>query len=148
MGRTYTKYKGITKRYEILEIYEAGIVLTGAEVKSIKNHQASLKGSYVRIRNGEAWLVGMSVGQYTHARAEDFEKDRDRKLLLRQKQIDKLEGHIRRKSYTVIPLSLYDKNGYIKVKIALAKGLRKYQTNKRKRREKKYNRERIKELVP
>lgn len=109
--------------YFIEETVEAGIVLTGAEVKSLRAGKANLKDSYVRIKDEEAFLVNTHISPYLQA--DGFEKadpDRTRKLLLHKKEIERLIGKIRVKGYTVIPTRVYFKGGKAKVEIALAKG--------------------------
>jgi len=112
--------------YEILEKYDAGIVLTGQEVKSIKNGRISIKGSYVRIRNGEAFLVGAVVPPYQPANApRDYNPQRERKLLLKKNQLNYLIGKTSTKGLTLLPLKVYTKNGLIKIQIGLGKGKKK-----------------------
>ncbi|BAU65819.1 SsrA-binding protein [Stanieria sp. NIES-3757] len=109
--------------YEILETYEAGIQLTGTEVKSIREGKANLKDGYALIRNGEAWLINVHISPY-QASGQYFnhEPRRTRKLLLHRKEISKLIGQVEQKGLTLVPLKLYFKNGWIKVSIGLAKG--------------------------
>jgi SsrA-binding protein len=111
--------------YEVLETYQAGIVLSGPEVKAIKLGQVSLKGSYVTIdQNGEAWLTKAHISSYKPARnvQEKYDPDQPRKLLLNKKEIDKLIGKSKQKGLTIIPINVYTKRGLIKVDIALARG--------------------------
>lgn len=123
---TLAKNKKAYYDYEILETYEAGIVLTGQEVKSIKNGRVSIKGSYARIRNGEAFLVGAVVPPYQPANApENYNPQKERKLLLKRSQLDYLTGKTVTKGLTLVPLKVYTKNGLIKVLVGLAKGKRK-----------------------
>ncbi len=111
--------------YQILEKYEAGVVLNGQEVKSIKNGRVSIKGSYVKIRNGEAFLIGAVIPPYQPANAPaDYNPQRERKLLLKRKQLDYLMGKTRIKGLTLLPLKVYTKNGLIKVQMGLAEGKR------------------------
>ncbi len=113
--------------YEILETYECGIALSGAEVKSLRLGQVSLQDAYARIDDGEAWLVGAHVAPYEYASGYGrFEPDRSRKLLLHRHQIDELAGQVNQKALTLIPLSIYFKHGKAKVEIALARGRRLY----------------------
>lgn len=109
-------------QYEILEKYEAGIVLTGTEVKSIRNKDVSINEGFAHISNGEVFIYEMHIGQYKEGNRQNHEPKRIRKLLLHKKEIDKITGKIKQKGYTIIPLSLYFKDGYVKVEIALAKG--------------------------
>ncbi len=110
-------------QYEILETYEAGIELTGTEVKSIRAGKANLRDGYVIIRNGEAWLLNVHISPY-QASGQYFnhEPRRTRKLLLHRREINKLIGQVEQKGLTLIPLKLYLKKGWIKISIGLAKG--------------------------
>lgn len=111
--------------YEILETYQAGIVLTGAEVKSVKNQRISLKGSYVTIDpNSEVWLVKCYIAPYQPASGQqkNYDPERPKKLLLNKKEIKSLIGKSGQRSLTIIPINVYTKKGLIKVDIALAKG--------------------------
>ncbi len=113
--------------YDILETYECGIALTGAEVKSLRARQVSLQDAYARIDRGEAWLLGAHVAPYEYGGGYGrFEPDRPRKLLLHREQIDELAGIVAQKSLTLVPLSVYFKDGRAKVEIALARGRRMY----------------------
>lgn len=113
--------------YDILETYECGISLMGAEVKSLRGGQISLQDAYARIDGGEAWLVGAHVAPYEYASGYGrFDPDRPRKLLLHRDQIDELAGVVAQKSLTLVPLSIYFKDGRAKVEIALARGRRLY----------------------
>lgn len=109
-------------QYEILEKIEAGIVLTGTEVKSIRNRDVSINESFAHISNGEIYIYEMHIGQYKQGNRQNHEPKRVRKLLLHRKEIDKIIGKIKQKGYTIIPLSLYFKEGLVKVELALAKG--------------------------
>jgi SsrA-binding protein len=124
-NRIVARNKKATHEYDILETFECGIVLHGSEVKSLRNSQVSLVDSYARIRSGEIWLVGMHIAPYTQAGAYGaHDSVRDRKLLLHRKQIDHISGELAEKSLTLVPLSIYFKDGKAKVSIALAKGRR------------------------
>ncbi len=113
--------------YEILETFECGIALRGAEVKSLRAGQVSLQDAYARIDDGEAWLVGAHVAPYEYAAGYGrFEPDRPRKLLLHRAEIDELAGQVSQKSLTLVPLSIYFKDGRAKVEIGLARGRRLY----------------------
>jgi SsrA-binding protein len=109
-------------QYEILEKFEAGIALTGTEVKSIRNRDVSINESFAHINNGEVFIYEMHIGLYKQGNRQNHEPKRIRKLLLHRREIDKIIGKIKQKGYAIIPLSLYFKDGYIKVEIALAKG--------------------------
>lgn len=108
--------------YHILETFEAGIQLTGTEVKAARSGKVQLKDSYIDFRNGEAWLVGAHISPYSHGNRENHPPERDRKLLLQKRQVDKLFGRSQLKGQTVIPLSVYLKGNWIKVEVALAEG--------------------------
>jgi SsrA-binding protein len=109
--------------YEILEVYEAGIELTGTEVKSIRAGKVNLKDGFVRIRGGEAFLLNVHISpQSTVGQFFNHEPLRNRRLLLHDKEIRKLIGQTEQKGLTVIPLKLYLKRGWVKVTIALARG--------------------------
>ena len=113
--------------YDILEVYECGIALKGAEVKSLRLGQASLQDAYARIDDGELWLVGAHIAPYEYASGYGrFEPVRPRKLLLHRSEIDELAGRVAQKALTLVPLSIYFKDGLAKVEIALARGRRLY----------------------
>jgi SsrA-binding protein len=108
--------------YFILEALEAGIVLTGTEVKSLRKGNANLQDSYAEVRSGEVWLEGMHISPYEQGNINNHEPRRKRKLLLQRKQIRKLIGGMKEKGLTLIPLSVYFKGPYAKVELALARG--------------------------
>ena len=108
--------------YEIEEKYEAGIVLVGSEIKSLRNGKVSLKESFVSFSHGEALIKGMNISIYKEATYNNHDETRDRKLLLHKREIAKLSSKCKLQGYTVIPLKLYFNNGLVKVEIALAKG--------------------------
>ena len=108
--------------YEILETFEAGIVLVGTEVKAIRQGKIQLKDSHVEIREGEAFLVGAHVSPYTHGNRTNHEPERLRKLLLNRREIDKIYGRCAIQGQTCVPLSVYLKGNHIKISIALARG--------------------------
>ena len=112
--------------YFLLETFEAGLVLQGSEIKSIRAGQVSLKEAYVRTDGREAWLVNAHIAPYNPASRQNHDPKRDRKLLLNRKEIDQLFGEVRQKGVTIIPTQLYLKEGKAKVEIALAKGKQKY----------------------
>jgi SsrA-binding protein len=124
--KTLVSNRRARREYSIEETYEAGLVLKGSEIKSIRAGRANLQDSYVTIRDGEAWLVNTHVSPYKQASIENHEPKRDRKLLLNRREIDRLVGKVQAKGYTMIPLRLYLKNNRAKVEIALAKGKRLY----------------------
>jgi SsrA-binding protein len=113
--------------YEILETFECGIALRGAEVKSLRAGQASLQDAYARVEDGEVWLIGAHVAPYEYATGfGSFDPARKRKLLLHRQQIDEIAGRIGQQSLTLVPLALYLKDGRVKVELALARGRRLY----------------------
>ena len=112
--------------YAITDTYEAGIVLTGTEVKSLRAGRASLIDSYATIKDGEAWLHGVHIPEYTEGTWNNHTPRRVRKLLLHRDEIARLIGKTREGGQTLIPLSLYFKDGKAKVEIALAKGKKEY----------------------
>ncbi len=113
--------------YEILETYEAGIELTGTEVKSIRAGKANLQDGYALIRDGEAWLINVHISPYTSSgQYFNHEPRRTRKLLLHQQEIRKLIGKVEQQGLTLVPLKMYFKRGWVKVSIALGKGKKIY----------------------
>lgn len=109
--------------YEILDTLEAGIELTGQEVKAAKTGQMSLAGSFVQIRNGTAWLKNAQIMPYRHAgEVKDYDPLRNRRLLLHAKEIDRLDKKTNAERLTLLPLSVYTHGGRIKVEVALARG--------------------------
>jgi SsrA-binding protein len=108
--------------YELIERVEAGIVLSGSEVKSARDGSVQLGQSYADILDGEAWLVGASISEYAQAGSLGHQPDRDRKLLLHRAEIDSLYGKVREKGLTLVPTRMYFKDGRVKVEIALARG--------------------------
>jgi len=128
-----TTNKYAKSSYDILDKFEAGLVLTGPEIKSIRNGQVSLKGSYGRLQGSELWLTGAHISAYHQGvpaspRGEPVGYDplRPRKLLLKKSELNKLIGKIQEQGLSLIPLSLYIKHNVAKVEIALARGLKKY----------------------
>ncbi len=111
-----------THDYEILETFEAGISLTGTEIKSIRDHGASLQESFVKVMDNEVWLIGCSIAPYKHGNINNHEERRQRKLLMHKREIQKLKTASQEKGQTIITLAFYLKNGRVKVKIATAKG--------------------------
>jgi SsrA-binding protein len=108
--------------YHILESLEAGLVLTGTEVKSIRMGGVSIGEAYARFRDGEAWLLGMHVPAYKEGSFSNEEPNRPRKLLLKREQIEKLMARVGEKGLTIIPLRMYFTRGMVKVELGLAKG--------------------------
>ena len=112
--------------YEILERFEAGIALLGPEVKSLRAGKANLADAYALLRGGEVVLHGLHISPYAQAGRENPEPRRERKLLLHRAEISRLAGKVRERGFTLIPLSLYFKDGRAKVELALARGRRSY----------------------
>ena len=112
--------------YFLLDTYEAGLVLQGSEIKSIRAGQISLKEAYVRVDGEQAWLVNAHISPYDPASRENHDPTRDKKLLLHKKEIDKLWNEVRQKGTTIIPLRVYLSRGRAKLEIAVAKGKRHY----------------------
>jgi SsrA-binding protein len=108
--------------YELLERYEAGLVLTGTEVKSLRDGGASLQQAYADLRDGEAWLIGAHIAEYGQGNVHNHEPDRDRKLLLHRRELASLQGKVRERGLTLVPTRLYFKDGKVKVEVALARG--------------------------
>jgi len=108
--------------YHVDEIIEAGLVLAGSEVKSIRDGKVTLVDAFADIDKGEAWLHQMDVGVYAFAHQRNHDPRRRRKLLLHRREIDRLTGKIREKGYTLVPLSLYEKQGRVKAELALVHG--------------------------
>jgi len=112
--------------YAILDTVEAGLVLTGTEVKSLRAGRASLVDGFASVRDGEAWLQGVHIAEYTEGTWTNHEPRRNRKMLLHREQIDRLDQRTREGGLTLVPLALYFRGGRAKVEIALAKGKRSY----------------------
>ncbi len=108
--------------YHILEKFEAGMELSGSEVKSLREGRANIKEGYVTVRNGEVWAVGLHISPYSHTGHTGHEPVHDRRLLLNRREIGKLQRGVDQKGMTIVPLKLYFKNGWAKLEIALAKG--------------------------
>ncbi len=108
--------------YHVIESYEAGMALTGSEVKSLRNAQIQLKDSYVVFKKTELWLTKCHISKYTASSYNNHEIERDRKLLLNRHEIDKIIAQMKERGYTMVPLKVYFKEGRAKVEIALVKG--------------------------
>jgi SsrA-binding protein len=108
--------------YELLDRFEAGLVLTGTEVKSLREGRASLAQAFADVRDGEVWLVGAEIATYEQGNIANHEPTRDRKLLLHRGEIASLYGKVREKGLTLVPTRMYWKDGRAKVEIALARG--------------------------
>ena len=126
MGKQLAQNKKAYHDYFIEETFEAGIVLQGTEIKSIRKGKANLKDSFAKIERGELYLHNMHVSPYEQGNRYNHEPLRTRKLLLHRKEINKLIGETKEVGYTIVPLKLYLKNGYCKVLIGLGKGKKQY----------------------
>ncbi|HEX2025578.1 MAG TPA: SsrA-binding protein SmpB [Actinomycetota bacterium] len=113
--------------YHIEETFEAGIVLTGSEVKSLRAGRASLGEAYARVGDGEVWLENMHIAPYEQASTRSHEPRRPRKLLLRREEIDRLIGRTQERGLTLVPMRLYFKRGLAKVQLGLGRGKRRYE---------------------
>ena len=112
--------------YEFLAKFEAGIALTGSEIKSVREHRVQLQGAYARVKDGEVWLQDANIAQYASAGYAGHQPDRDRKLLLHKKEIRKIEELMAGKGLTLIPLAMYFKRGRAKVELGVGRGLHHY----------------------
>lgn len=108
--------------FEILETFEAGIVLEGTEIKSLRDNGGSLQEAYVKVINNEIWLLGCHISPYKYGSVYNHIETRERKLLMHKREIEKLKTGTQEKGLTIVPISFYLKNGRVKVKIGLAKG--------------------------
>jgi len=112
--------------YTILETYEAGLVLTGSEVKSLREGRANLKDAYGFVKDGEAWLIGAHISPYSFAREGGHDPERTRKLLLHKREIERIGSRLAEKGLTLVPIRLYFKDGRAKVELGLGKGKARY----------------------
>lgn len=123
---SYIRNKKAYLNFEVLETFEAGIVLAGYEVKAVRAGRGKLEGSHIIIRGGEAFLVGASISHYQEANTpKSYDKERVRKLLLSKKQLKKLDTELNQAGLTIVPISLYNKIRKIKLEIALVRGKKK-----------------------
>jgi len=127
--------KKATYEYTIVERFEAGITLTGAEVKSIKGGHAKLEGAFVRIIGSEAYLVNAQIFPYIYARPEGYDPKRTRKLLLHKAELIRLKSKLDGANLTLIPLSWYTKGPLVKLEVGMARGKKQYEKREIKRRE-------------
>ncbi len=124
---TYAHNRKAFFDYSIEDHIEAGLILSGHEVKSIRNGQVSLDGAFVSIRGGEAWLKNAYIGKYKQAsNLEDYNESRERKLLLNKKELLELQNKTKEKGLTLVPLQLYTSNRHIKLKVGLGRGKKRY----------------------
>lgn len=117
--------------FEILSTYEAGIVLTGSEIKAVREHKVQLQGSYARIKGGEVWLADAHIAPYVNAGYSQHNPTRDRKLLLHKKEIARINEQLGEKGLTLVPLAMYFKRGKAKVELGVARGLKRYDKRER-----------------
>lgn len=125
-GRAIATNRRARYEYEVLESVEAGLVLLGPEVKSLRAGKASLGDAYAVVRRGEAWLLNCHISAYDPAARENAEPRRDRKLLMHRREIRRLTTKLQERGLTMVPLSLYFKDGRAKVELALVRGKRRY----------------------
>lgn len=126
MNKLIAKNPTARHNYTISDSFEAGIVLTGTEIKSIRNGKVNIKDTYVMIKNGEAFIYGMHISPYEHGNIFNKDPLRDRKLLLHRREIDRLFGMIKQKSVSLVPLTLYFKDSRVKVEVGIGKGKKLY----------------------
>ena len=124
--KTIAKNPTAKHNYTILDTMEAGIVLTGTEIKSIRNGKVNLKDSYAGIKNGEVYIYSMHISPYEHGNIFNKNPLRDRKLLLNKREINKLIGLTKQKGYSLVPISLYFKGNLVKVELGIGKGKKLY----------------------
>ena len=120
--KTISRNRKAYHDYEILETYEAGIVLRGTEVKSLRESKVNFKDCYAAVDNGEPWLIGCYIAPYHHGTDANHDPERDRKLLLHSREISRLSGKVAERGLTLIPLKLYFKSGRAKLELGLGRG--------------------------
>ncbi len=125
-GRVVVSNRKARHEYSVVETMEAGIVLTGTEVKSLRAGNANLQDSYAAIKRGEVWLINMHISPYEHGNISNHQPTRPRKLLLQRKQIRKLIGRVQEKGLSLVPLSVYFKGPLAKIELALAQGKKRF----------------------
>ena len=125
-GNVVAQNKKVRHDYSILDTIEAGIVLTGTEIKSVRAARIQLKDGYAQIKNGEAWLINVHIAPFEQGNIWNQDPDRPRKLLLKKKQITKLQNDLKGTGMTLVPLKVYLKNGFAKVLLGIAKGKHDY----------------------
>lgn len=108
--------------YELLDTFEAGLALTGTEVKALRAGRGDIKRAFAHLRGGEAFLVGAHIGEYAEGNIHNHEPERERKLLLHRRELDSLLGKVQEKNLTIVPTRLYFKDGRVKIELALARG--------------------------
>lgn len=126
--KVFIQNPGVFYHYNILEKFEAGIELKGFEVKSLRLGRGSLKGSYITFKDGEAFIINFNIPPYQPKNTpRNYDENRERKLLLKKKEINYLIGKSKERGITIVPIKVYSKGNLIKLEIALAKGLKKYE---------------------
>jgi len=128
--KTVATNRKALRDYQVLDRFEAGIVLTGTEIKSLRAGRANLSDSYATVRNGEIWLINAHISPYAYGNRENHEPRRERKLLLHRHQINRLVGKVQEKGWTMVPLRIYLKGSRAKVELALVRGKRQYDKRK------------------
>ena len=126
MDKIISKNPTARHNYTIENTFEAGIVLTGTEIKSIRNGKVNIKDSYVIIKNGEAYILGMNISHYEQGNIFNKDPLRDRKLLIHKREIMRLFGMVKQKAVSLVPISLYFKNNKVKVEVGIGKGKKLY----------------------
>lgn len=126
MSKLIAKNPVARHNYTIQDTIEAGIVLTGTEIKSIRAGKVNLKDSYANIKNGEVYIYGMHISPYEHGNIFNKDPLRDRRLLLNRREINKLVGLVKQKGFSLIPISLYFKGSFVKVELGIGKGKKLY----------------------
>ena len=129
--KVFAENRKARNSYEFLDFYEAGVVLTGPETKSIRNGGASIVDAFATIDNEEAYIMEMNIESYKYADNTDYNPKSQRKLLLHKVEIKKLIGLLSQKGYTLIATKVFEKNGFIKIELALAKGKKDYDKRKK-----------------
>ncbi len=124
--KTVARNKKATHLYFIEDTYEAGIALRGTEIKSIRQSKVSIKDAYIRVKNHEAYIINMHIAKFKEANQFNHEETRERKLLMHKKEIVRLSTKVKQEGATLIPLSVYFKQGLCKIEVALAKGKKQY----------------------
>ena len=143
-GNVVAQNKKVRHDYSIVDTIEAGIVLTGTEIKSVRAARIQLKDGYAQIKNGEAWLINVHIAPFEQGNIWNQDPDRTRKLLLKKKQITKLQNDLKGTGMTLVPLKVYLKNGFAKVLLGIAKGKHDYDKRESiKRREQEHEIKRI-----
>lgn len=125
-GNVVAQNKKARHDYTIVETYEAGLVLTGTEIKSVRAARIQLKDGYIQIKRGEAWLVNVHISPFEQGNIWNQDPERTRKLLLKRREIDRLEQEVKGTGMTIVPLKVYIKDGFAKLLIGLAKGKHDY----------------------